>query len=95
MSDNTITIVLRRMLAEPEFRNLLLRDPSAALAGYDLTPSERAALSGLKTENYDAVAADLEARVSHAMLLGQPAGGGAGASGGYTVDGTHMGPPGL
>jgi hypothetical protein len=35
------TIVERAMM-DPAFRALLTRDPAAALAGYDLTPEERA-----------------------------------------------------
>lgn len=36
--------VVSRALVEPGFRKLLREDPNTALAGYDLTPDEIAAL---------------------------------------------------
>jgi hypothetical protein len=35
-------LIVERAMADPEFRALLARDPANALAGYDLTPEERA-----------------------------------------------------
>jgi hypothetical protein len=37
--------ILDRALTDPAFRALLARDPAKALAGYDLTPDERAAFA--------------------------------------------------
>jgi len=34
--------ILERAMSDAAFRALLARDPAAALAGYDLTPEERA-----------------------------------------------------
>ncbi|MBI5290616.1 MAG: hypothetical protein HY872_01930 [Chloroflexi bacterium] len=64
MSAETVTTIIRRAVAEPEFRGLLFRNASAALAGYDLAEAEHAALTGLNAENFDALAGELEARVS-------------------------------
>jgi hypothetical protein len=35
-------MIIERAMTDPAFRALLARDPAAALAGYDLTPEERA-----------------------------------------------------
>ena len=43
MSQDARDNVLERALTDPAFRALLARDPEKALAGYDLTPEERAA----------------------------------------------------
>ena len=44
MSKQTMTQVVERASADAKFRAQLERDPDNALAGYDLTPEERAAL---------------------------------------------------
>ncbi|MBI4670319.1 MAG: Franean1_4349 family RiPP [Chloroflexi bacterium] len=64
MSAETVTTIIRRAVAEQEFRAALFADPATALSGYELTEEERAALTGLTAENFDALAGDLEARVS-------------------------------
>ncbi len=61
--ESSITII-RRAAAEVEFRAVLFADPAAALAGYDLSAAERAALTGLTAESFDALAGELEARMS-------------------------------
>ena len=43
MSQHARDQILERAMIDPAFRALLARDPSAALAAYDLTPDERAA----------------------------------------------------
>ncbi len=42
MSTEQVQVIVDRAMAEAPFRELLARDPAAALAGYDLTPEERA-----------------------------------------------------
>ncbi len=64
MSAETVTTIIGRAVAEPEFRTALFADPAAALAGYDLTEADRAALTGLNAESFDAMAGELEARIS-------------------------------
>ncbi|MBI5829472.1 MAG: hypothetical protein HZB20_08020 [Chloroflexi bacterium] len=66
MSAEIVTTIIRRAVAEPEFQGLLFRGPPAALAGYDLADPERAAFTGLNAENFDALAGELEARMSKA-----------------------------
>lgn len=43
MSQDVRDAILERAMADAAFRALLARDPATALAGYDLTPDERAA----------------------------------------------------
>ncbi|MBI2982717.1 MAG: hypothetical protein HYY42_00760 [Chloroflexi bacterium] len=42
MSAEQVQAIVDRAIAEAPFRELLSRDPAAALAEYDLTPDERA-----------------------------------------------------
>ena len=48
MSIKVMDEVLSRMFLDKDFRDLLRSDPEQALAGYDLTPTERAAFQKLK-----------------------------------------------
>jgi hypothetical protein len=59
VSAEQVQRILDRAIDDPAFRELLARDPSAALAGYDLTPEERA-----KFASGTARAEALEPRVS-------------------------------
>ena len=42
MSGEAREMIVERAMTDAAFRALLARDPAAALAGYDLTPEERA-----------------------------------------------------
>lgn len=42
MSQEARDAIVERAMTDAEFRALLLKDPAAALAPYDLTPEERA-----------------------------------------------------
>ena len=42
MSGEAREMIIERAMTDAAFRALLARDPAAALAGYDLTPEERA-----------------------------------------------------
>lgn len=55
--------VLERAIGDAAFRELLARDPAAALAGFDLTPEERARFA-----SGTARAERLEPRVSKSDL---------------------------
>lgn len=46
MSEEALLEILDRSLNDPAFRALLQRAPDEALAGYELTPEERAAFRG-------------------------------------------------
>lgn len=59
MSSEQVQAIVDRAMAEADFRELLARDPLAALAPYDLTPEERATF-GSGTAKAEA----LEPRVS-------------------------------
>lgn len=59
MSAQSVQAILDRAIADAAFRELLGRDLAAALAGYDLTPEERA-----KFGSGTARAEPLEPRVS-------------------------------
>ena len=48
-SSPTVVDVLSRAARDPAFRDLLLSDPASALAGYNLSGDERAALSDRAT----------------------------------------------
>jgi hypothetical protein len=43
VTQQTLDAVLERAMSDATFRAQLARDPTKALAGYDLTPEERAA----------------------------------------------------
>lgn len=70
MSSPNVQQAIRRAVTEPNFRQLLLRDPGLALAGYDLTEAEVAAITTLKSESFDGPAAELEARLSRGFAWG-------------------------
>lgn len=42
MSSKIVDELFNRLMCDQAFRELLRRDPEQALAGYDLTPTERA-----------------------------------------------------
>lgn len=62
MSAEAVRQVIMRAVGERDFRALLLRQPTAALAGYGLTAAEREALHNLTPQNFDSVAAGLAER---------------------------------
>ncbi len=64
MSQEAVQKVIGRALAEESFRDLLLKSPEQALAGFDLTDGEIRALKGLKRDEFNAAANDLEQRIS-------------------------------
>jgi hypothetical protein len=51
---------------ETEYRELLFNEPDKALEDYELTEEEKDALKGMEREKFDAVASELEERVSRA-----------------------------
>lgn len=66
MSIENVQTILGRAVTEPEYRELLFSDPGAALEGYELSEEEMDALKGLEREKFDAVASELEDRISMA-----------------------------
>ncbi len=68
MSAETIQQIIGRAIAEEPFRELLFSNPDQALAGFDLTGDEIVGLKGLKREEFDAAAGDLEQRISKSFM---------------------------
>ena len=66
MSIENVQTIIGRAVMEPEYRDLLFSEPDKALDGYELTDDESAALKGLEREKFDAVASELEDRISRA-----------------------------
>lgn len=65
MSQQTLETILGRCVMDADYRILLFADPDLALAGYDLTKEERAALLAIDAETLDAFADRLS------LLLGK------------------------
>ena len=70
MSAENVTTIIRRAVAEQEFRTALFQNPNAALSGYELTDEERSMLTKLTAENFDATAGEMEARISKSGIVG-------------------------
>ncbi len=64
MSAESVQQIIGRAITEEAYRELLFNNPDQALAGFDLTAEETSALKGLKREEFDAAAGDLEQRIS-------------------------------
>ena len=69
MSIESIQSIIGRAMTESEYRELLFSDPNKALEGYELTEEETNALKGMEREKFDAVAGELEERISRAGFL--------------------------
>jgi hypothetical protein len=61
--------VLERLVADPSFRQRLAANPSAALAGYDLSDGDRALLASQVTD-FAGTGGKVEARASRASMAG-------------------------
>jgi hypothetical protein len=68
MTIESVKTVIGRAIVESEYRALLFSDPDRALEGYELTEEEAAALRGLERDRFDAVASELEERISRSGL---------------------------
>ena len=70
MSKATVEQLIGKLLIDAAFRNAVVADPANALAGYDLSDEERAALlAGLNAKSFDALAGELEVRLSKGGAL--------------------------
>jgi hypothetical protein len=63
LSQKSVETITGKILLDPCFRDALLADPDHALAGFDLTESERAGLKRLDSETIDLLAHTLAVRV--------------------------------
>ncbi len=66
MSAESVKSIIGRAMADQAYRELLFSNPDQALAGFDLTAEEANVLRGLKREEFDSAAGDLEQRISKA-----------------------------
>ena len=64
MSKEAVESVVGKAILDAEFRKALFADPEKALAGFDLTETEKAQLKGLDSETLDSMSRTLDARVS-------------------------------
>ena len=69
MSKEAVESVIGKAILDAEFRKALFADPEKALAGYDLTETEKAQLKGLPSETLDAMSHTLDARASKALFI--------------------------
>jgi hypothetical protein len=67
VSREALEAVIGRALLDCEYRYALFADPEGALAGYDLTAAERAALRSVDAENLDACASGVGARIRRTL----------------------------
>ncbi|MBP8975074.1 MAG: hypothetical protein KBH93_14520 [Anaerolineae bacterium] len=70
MAKQDLTTIISRALTDEEFRALLLSDPDAALAGYELEEDEEKALRNLPADAFDKLTMDLENRQSKSGFMG-------------------------
>ena len=75
MSYEALSHIVARAASEPPFRQMLLRAPVEALAGYSLSAAEIASLSGLTAETFEVLRADLDDRLSRSFGYSSPAPG--------------------
>ena len=69
MSAENLEKIIARAVEDEKFRELLFKNPEAAVAGFDLSEAEIAILKSLAAENFDAAARDLEQRISRNRLI--------------------------
>jgi hypothetical protein len=81
MSKQAVQEVIGKAVTDSEFRKALFADPDEALAGYELTEDEIAALKSVDAETMESFAGSLDERISKAFVAGLLAGGGVGRVG--------------
>ena len=64
MSKQSMEAIIGRSLMDHAYRELFFADPDQALAGYELTKEERAALLAVDSETLDAFAERLGVQLS-------------------------------
>jgi len=78
MSKEALQTVIGKAVADDKFREALFANPDKALAGYDLTQDEVAALKSVDAETMESLAGSLDERISKAFIMGWTIGGGSG-----------------
>jgi hypothetical protein len=64
MSKEAVESVIGKIMLDAEFREAFAAGPDQALAGFDLTDTEKAGLKSMDVETMDALAHTLDERVS-------------------------------
>jgi hypothetical protein len=64
MTKEAVESILGKAILDAEFRKALFVEPEKALAGFDLTDTEKAQLKGLESETLDLMSTTLDMRVS-------------------------------
>jgi len=78
MSKEVVQAVISKAVSDDKFREALFANPDHALQGYDLTEDEIAALKKIDSETMQALAGNLDERISKAFVIGWTIGGGGG-----------------
>lgn len=65
MSKQAIEAIIGRTVMDHDYRELFFADPNEALAGYELTKKERAALLSVDAETLDAFAERLGVHIKY------------------------------
>jgi hypothetical protein len=68
MSQTAVEQIVGKLVISPEFRQALAADPTAALAGFDLTAEERDALLGADLKAFGDAGAMLDERISKSTI---------------------------
>jgi hypothetical protein len=69
MSKEAVESVIGKAVLDAAFRKLLLADPEKALAGFDLTDTEKAGLKSIDSETLDSLGSTLDTRSSKRRLF--------------------------
>lgn len=72
MSQKELEAVIGRAIVDQEFRIALFANPPAALAGYELTEAEVAALRSVDAESLDACGSGLARRILQTLTSVEP-----------------------
>ena len=68
MSKEAVEAIIGKAVVDSQFREALFADPERALAGYDLTGEEVAALKAIDAEEIESFAGALDERISKALI---------------------------
>jgi len=74
MSKEAVQAVIGKAVTDSRFREALFASPDEALAGYELTEAEVAALKSIDAETMESFAGSLDERISKAFAIGIYAG---------------------
>jgi len=69
MSQKAVEQIIGKMLLDTQFRKLIARDLSQALAGFDLTEEERQGFEAMDLQDFSGSLTGLDERVSKGIKL--------------------------